>query len=216
MSDIADIAVGLVQRSRIDVEIQAVLPQLRKSLVVRTDPRSPYRGGSDQTPFPAGAVRSPHNLLGAHFALAINCVGLVIERMGGNVSNHAHQLGGGPDTTPYAWRLPNGLYKVGYTFDIRRISANVFLLLEVGAGGKVHDCVGSEFADECRQARPVENITYVIYGGAAGVSGRLAIEPGDHKSSVGQILNQGCPDQAGASGNQNFFHGKKTPLSQPN
>src|SRR5258708_20153978 len=100
MSDIADIAVGLVQRSRIDVEVQAVLHQLQKSLVVRTDPRSPYRGGSHQAPFPAGAVRSPHNLLGAHFALPINCVGLVIDRMGRNLPNPGPPLGSTPNPAP--------------------------------------------------------------------------------------------------------------------
>src|SRR5258708_12604146 len=65
MSDVADVAVRFVERSGINMEIQAELHQLQKSLIMWIHARSPDRRWPHQAPFSAGTVCSPHDLFGA-------------------------------------------------------------------------------------------------------------------------------------------------------
>src|SRR6266404_5436548 len=123
MSDVADVAVRFVERSGVNMEIQAELHQLQKSLIVWIHARSPDRRWPHQAPFSAGTVCSPHDLFGAHLALTVQRIGLVIERIGRNIPDPTNQLSGCPNAALYAWCCPDRPYEVGHTRDIRRITA---------------------------------------------------------------------------------------------
>src|SRR5258708_14528472 len=112
MSDVADVAVGFVERSGINMEIQTELHLLQQSLIVWIHARSPDRRWPHQAPFSAGTVRSPHDLFGAHLALTVQCIGLVIERIGRDIPDPPNQLSGCPNAALFAWRFPDRPYAV--------------------------------------------------------------------------------------------------------